>query len=321
MMIQAISRFRVLNEAEAASVAEALCGHPHLAERIQGFLGKETYRDLHDPALFYLLTRWSDVLSYRTCHARDEHTQSQEGIPKGIELDPNYTRLEVLERLDEGASEAAGAEAAPLFASFFASSQSIFFLQLDLESLVLAHNPAVSRWLGRAVLGERLHSLLDEQGRASWDERLQSGRYGQPFRLNVYAHSGRVHTWLCDLDRQGDRVLLLAEVEVSPEQWEQMHIIQQDTMRMTREQVRKNRGQIREFEQFKASHWHLARLQEYMTMCLACGHVQVQPGKWCELTRYLRDNDLWFSHGYCPDCATKVMAEIGDNEPALPPSP
>jgi len=207
-----------------------------------------------------------------------------------------------------------------MFARFLASSQSVLLLRLNAESEILEHNPAAGRWLGE-VLGRKLHSVLDEQGQATWEERLRADGSDSEFRLNIHHPSGRLYTLRCALDRQGDRVLLLAELELNPDHWEQLHSLYEDTVRMAREQARHRRAEARQFEQFNASHWHLARLQEYMTMCVTCGHIQVQPGEWCELTRYLRDNDLCFSHGYCPECATLALAEIGAEDETIPTNP
>lgn len=59
-----VSRFRVLEEDEAAfaaavaEVAAAFAAAP-------GFLWSETGRNLDDPSLWALVTRWADVGSYR----------------------------------------------------------------------------------------------------------------------------------------------------------------------------------------------------------------------------------------------------------------
>lgn len=287
-MVQALSRFP-LDSPTGPAAAEVL-------DRTRpGCLGLEVFPDHEDESRLYLLTRWTDALACRNWHA--SHRE--------------LVLLHLLERPDDAGTETAVANSVPLLASFLASAQSVLLLEMTTDNVVLEHNQAASLWLDDDPSGKNFDRYLDDHGRTIWQERLQAGRYGQAFRLNVHTPSERVHTLRCELDRQGTRVVLLAEVEISPDYWAQMQTLQQDLVLMTRDQVRTSRGQAREFERFKASHWHLARLQEYMTICTGCGLIQAKPGEWCDLVQYLRANDLWFSHGYCPECATPALAEIG----------
>lgn len=63
-MILALSRFRVLHGREAA-VREAFADRPRLVDGERGFLGMETFTNSADPATFYLVTRWTDSVSFR----------------------------------------------------------------------------------------------------------------------------------------------------------------------------------------------------------------------------------------------------------------
>ena len=79
----------------------AFIARPHLVDSVAGSLGMETYTEAGDPALFYLVTRWTDVAAYRAWHQSAAHHRSYGGIPKGLKLDASFTQVVLLERLAE----------------------------------------------------------------------------------------------------------------------------------------------------------------------------------------------------------------------------
>lgn len=51
-------------------------------------------------------------------------------------------------------------------------------------------------------------------------------------------------------------------------------------------------------------------LRGILPICLGCKKVRDDEGYWQQVDVYVRDHsEVSFSHGYCPDCAEKVMAE------------
>lgn len=98
-MILVISRFRVQNGLEG-QVRAAFLARPHLVDSVAGFLGMETFTASTDPALFYLVTRWTDEASYQCWHRSEQHHRSHRGIPKGLKLDASFTQVVLLERID-----------------------------------------------------------------------------------------------------------------------------------------------------------------------------------------------------------------------------
>ncbi|MEO8592785.1 MAG: antibiotic biosynthesis monooxygenase, partial [Candidatus Solibacter sp.] len=87
-MIVAMSCFRVANGMEA-KVAQAFLDRPRLVEGTRGYLGMETFTDTKDRAVFYLITRWTDAVSFHDWHGSGAHHQSHEFIPSGLKLDPS----------------------------------------------------------------------------------------------------------------------------------------------------------------------------------------------------------------------------------------
>jgi len=97
-MILAVSRFRVANATESA-VAAAFLDRPRIVDSWPGFLGLETFRDVKDATVFYLVTRWTDSATFRAWHSSPAHRASHAWMPAGLRLDASYTRLVELERL------------------------------------------------------------------------------------------------------------------------------------------------------------------------------------------------------------------------------
>jgi heme-degrading monooxygenase HmoA len=98
-MIIAMSRFRVANHREQ-DVRQAFLDRPRYVDDQAGFLGLEVFQDQADAAVFYLVTRWSDVSSFRTWHSSQEHKRSHALMPKGLKLDSAFTELRILERVE-----------------------------------------------------------------------------------------------------------------------------------------------------------------------------------------------------------------------------
>lgn len=108
-MIIAMSRFRVANHREQ-DVRQAFLNRPHLVDDQAGFLGLEVFQDQADGAVFYLVTRWSDVSSFRTWHSSPAHKRSHEMMPKGLKLDSAFTELRILERVEAEREPVAGTQ-------------------------------------------------------------------------------------------------------------------------------------------------------------------------------------------------------------------
>src|SRR5664279_4957792 len=93
-MVTVISRFRVRNGLEE-EVRKAFVNRPRRVEKADGFCGLEVLTDAADPAVFMLLTRWTDESSFRTWHGSDAHRHSHEMMPAGLKLDAAFTSLTV----------------------------------------------------------------------------------------------------------------------------------------------------------------------------------------------------------------------------------
>jgi hypothetical protein len=53
-------------------------------------------------------------------------------------------------------------------------------------------------------------------------------------------------------------------------------------------------------------------LETFLPICAQCKKIRNQQGVWQQLEVYIgQHSDTQFSHGYCPECAKKIMAEAG----------
>ncbi len=53
-------------------------------------------------------------------------------------------------------------------------------------------------------------------------------------------------------------------------------------------------------------------LETFLPICCQCKKIRNQEGRWQQLEVYISEHaGTQFSHGYCPECANKVMAEAG----------
>jgi signal transduction histidine kinase/heme-degrading monooxygenase HmoA len=249
-MILAISRFRVVNAMEE-EVRAAFLARPRLVDREPGFLGMEVFTDAKDPSLFYLVTRWTDAASYHTWHTSEAHRLSHVGIPKGLKLNPAYTRIVVLDRIEEALThsdlENLAADAAPVVALHLSRSQHTHLLVADLDGTVRACNPAVAERMRRPVeqiVGKPLWAWLTEADAGLLRRKLgESRRPEERFLLNFVDVGDSPFTLTCLLDVQPDHFLLLGEPLLGEEQRlheEMLHLTNQLAV-LSRENIRKSR--------------------------------------------------------------------------------
>jgi response regulator RpfG family c-di-GMP phosphodiesterase len=65
---------------------------------------------------------------------------------------------------------------------------------------------------------------------------------------------------------------------------------------------RDNERLRRVLDDFSNAFWHLRKLQEVLPLCMGCGRVRDEQGRWVALPAFLQRNGAFLSHGYCPPC-------------------
>jgi signal transduction histidine kinase/heme-degrading monooxygenase HmoA len=215
-MVAVISRFRVANGKER-DVARAFQERPRAVEDASGFLWLEVFVDRADPAVFYLVTRWTDLDSYERWHASPAHRDAHAFIPKGLKLAAEWTRVLTLTRVDGATGSPlveAVADAALFLAEVAVQSAELYLIVLDRQATIRACNPAAGRLLepdgspeGRSLIdylpepdAERLRGLLSRPGRAA-----------SPFRLNIGPTNRVPATLECWVDVHPETATLVAQ--------------------------------------------------------------------------------------------------------------
>ena len=333
-MVLVVSRFKVEGAWEGA-VRQAFLDRPRLADHSPGFLGMEVFTDAVDPALFYLVTRWTDQASFDAWHESDAHRLSHQYMPKGMKLVAGFTQVSRLERLsrNDGSapSEEVVADAAPVLARYLTASRTVHLLVAATDGTIRSANRAMATSLGvleADLPGRPVWGLLTEHDASLLRDRVRSADrdYEEALLLNFVDARDCPFTLACRCDVQPGHFVLVGEPP-----WEKAEAFQEEWLRMnnqfavlTRENARQNKElqqAKRELEQALAdlrdSHWHLKKLQEVLPLCMDCGKVK-SGARWEGVVEYLKQNALFLSHGYCPDCLARKAAEWGVPPGAVP---
>lgn len=70
---------------------------------------------------------------------------------------------------------------------------------------------------------------------------------------------------------------------------------------------RENRTLKVAYEHLDTSFWHLRKIQEVLPICMGCGKVKTADASWEDVVSFLKNNSMFLSHGYCPDCEKKLL--------------
>jgi len=218
-MIIAMSRFRVQNHREQ-DVRQAFLDRPRLVDDQAGFLGLEVFQDPADLAVFYLVTRWSDPLSFHSWHSSHAHHASHAFMPKGLQLDSAFTELRILERVESGpgrqALEHFAADWGALLRAHLASSPTAHGVMAAPDGSILAATPAMEKLLagdpGR-LDGQPLWSFLTPESASQLRGRVAAGcRHPESrFALTFPGAAAAQRVLLCNLDVQPHAFALLGE--------------------------------------------------------------------------------------------------------------
>jgi signal transduction histidine kinase/heme-degrading monooxygenase HmoA len=249
-MVVALSRFKVANGMEA-EVARAFRQRPRSVEKAPGFLWLEVMTDRSDPAVFYLLTRWTDQSSFESWHKSAEHRESHAFIPKGLKLDASWTHLYSLDRIDGVTGSPLTdtiADATLLISSYASQSNAVYLFSLERDGRVRAASHAAQEHL---VLGpDPADKLLLDYMPAADAARLssmlqQTGRRDAPVRLNFAPLQGVPFTLECWLDVHEDRATLLGHPTFRREQQlqDELMAINQELAALSRTRSREARDE------------------------------------------------------------------------------
>jgi heme-degrading monooxygenase HmoA len=97
-MFVALSKFEVAN-GMIDEVKAAFVNRPHLVEQAAGFIRLDVISPLDFPDEIWLITYWTDEVSYKTWHRSELHRESHKWITKGLKLVPRSTQVRFFEHV------------------------------------------------------------------------------------------------------------------------------------------------------------------------------------------------------------------------------
>lgn len=210
------------------------------------------------------------------------------------------------------------ASGTPVLEDLVWHADSVCLLVLDAEGCILRASEAAQRALNPLAAGEPIWKLLPESGASQLRAWLRDARTApvRGVQLNFSNGVSYALTLSCSIGWGGGSYLLLGEALVARDQR-----MRQELLDLTRELVDSNRERAkvaRELErtlaELQSSHWHIRRIQEFLPTCCVCQNVRVTPDEegaaWKALSSFLAEHGLLMSHGYCPACQAKVLAEL-----------
>jgi signal transduction histidine kinase/heme-degrading monooxygenase HmoA len=194
-VIVAISQFRVANGMEEA-VKQAFRDRPRLVDQAPGFLGMEVLVSAEDASVFSLVTRWTDVESFHTWKSSEAHVQSHRFIPKGLRLDPAYTKLTLLHEIKktkDSPNRGADRTWSELVNDYVWNSGVVRLLIADLDGTLKACNSGAAELLrapAQELQGKLLWSYLTDPDAAKLRQWVRSSERTQPESMLLNFVSG-----------------------------------------------------------------------------------------------------------------------------------
>lgn len=205
----------------------------------------------------------------------------------------------------------------------------IEYIEIDADGSILRTNASFARHVGVPAAdlpGRNAAAFLTE---ADTDRigRWSAGDAVPPERcmLNFVNRANQPYTLQCVVQRRSDRLVVIGERDSETSQDVAAHMFQinNEYATLTREIARKSRDLARvnaELERTLAdlttSYWHLQKIQEVLPVCMSCGQVKGDGSRWEPVVEYLKTNDIFLSHGYCPPCFDRVMTDMDDEDAA-----
>lgn len=302
-MLLAISRFKVAN-----SLQEDV-------EAAFGLLGREVFTDISDPSVFHLLTRWTDVESFRQWHS-------------GRAQDAADTEVVFWNRVD-GKEGPPGTvvDWLPMLSEYIATSDAVCYAVAAADGTIQACSAGMAAALDAGaedLIGKSLFDFLAEHSRETVMNDVAAGRrlFRESSLLNFVSSRGERLTLECRLDVQPHSFAIvgcpprrgsLAYMKTLEELNNRLAVEKREGARKEKELEHMNRKLEETLHQLDTAYWHLRKIREVLPICLDCGKVKTGDGSWESVVQYLKTNSEFLSHGYCPECYERAANALGQS--------
>lgn len=186
-------------------------------------------------------------------------------------------------------------------------------------------NTVLARAVGRpeeGLPGTPITELLTAEDGVAMLRRIE-GDQGTPgpFLANFVTARDQVHTLSCMLFPDGTDRILVGEPDVEDDRAlaEELLRLNNELSVVSRENIRRSRELEAARAELQAtlkeredSYWHLRKIQEVLPVCMGCSRLKTGDSEWKSLVDYLKANEIFVSHGYCPSCALDFSRELGE---------
>jgi hypothetical protein len=206
----------------------------------------------------------------------------------------------------------------------FSDFSSLYYFAADREGLLIDANDAFLAGVGlsRADVGNvDLSRMLTSEGYARVAGWLAAGDAPAGVHsLNVFVAPSEGMSLRCVAQFAEDQLVVIAENQADKTRFltDELLLLNSDYADLTRQLARKTaelesaNAQLREtLEQLNQSYWHLKKIQEVLPICMGCGQVKTADSEWSSIVNYLKQNDIFVSHGYCPACHDAAVRQWG----------
>jgi PAS domain-containing protein len=200
-------------------------------------------------------------------------------------------------------------------------------VELDAGGRIVDANAAFCRHIDVPLAGLTGRSVTDFLSAGDVDMVLGWAAGGDapqsPHLVNFATRSDDTYTLRCIVARRDERLLVIGEPAdaITDGTTQELMRVNNEFATLTRELARKSRELERThaelsstLKDLETSYWHLRKIQEVMPVCMGCGQVKADGSRWESVSDYLRSNEIFLSHGYCPPCAKAVALEYGLEE-------
>jgi hypothetical protein len=196
------------------------------------------------------------------------------------------------------------ADAAGLFVRFLGSSERVCAVQTDHAGVITAVNAAFCRAVKRDAAdlqGLAMTAVLTVGAETA----LEAARHdpeGTPFLLHVNTADHRPFTLRCLYTAGPEGATLICEPVGAGD------VDAVEALQATQRQMQAA------LDDLQSMYWHVRKMQEYLPICMQCGKVKASETTWTDAATFLQKQASFLTHGCCPSCADRFLADLADFE-------
>lgn len=213
-------------------------------------------------------------------------------------------------------------DALPLEDEFVWQAETVHLLVLCPDATVARWNEAARRAHAPLAEGAPVGRLLTANSASLLLATMEAAR-AEPVQgvLLTFSDGERfAFTLSCSVRWAGGACLLFGEPLAHRDKQvaEELMELSSELARITRERAKVAAELSSALEALRESHWHVKKIQEFLPICAQCHRVPAREagrGEWRHLVSFLADSGLLMTHGYCPECERRVMAELDEAAP------